>query len=75
MPVCGTPPPTPLEANRLYDLATNPEEQDNLDCKAGFPLVWCDMKRKLLNWDSCSFAASCEAQSCEGLVNPATCLQ
>lgn len=74
MPICGPTPPTPLEADHLYDLATNPEEQDNLDCKVGFPLVWCDMKRKLLNWDKCSFAAGCETQGCEGLPDPASCL-
>jgi hypothetical protein len=73
-PDCGSTPLAMPETDRLFDLATNPEEQDNLDCKAKFPAVWCDMKRKLINWDRCSFADTCESQNCEGLSNPAECL-
>jgi hypothetical protein len=63
------------ETDALYDLATNPEEQASLDCKEAVPNIWCDLKRKLLNWDDCAADADCEGESCEGLATKPSCAQ
>jgi hypothetical protein len=78
----GQSPPTgcalPLqgaEADALYDLATNPEEQADLDCKEKVPHVWYELKHRLLNWDECAADPGREDENCEVLtvVQPPSC--
>jgi hypothetical protein len=46
----------------MWDLATNPEEDELLDLKQKFPDVWCALKKKIYDWNHCgdSLTTACE---------------
>jgi arylsulfatase A-like enzyme len=60
---CDTP-GTPSRNDHLWDLSTNPSEEDKrLDCKDAHKQLWCELKTKLLKWNE--DCAEDNATACE----------
>ena len=61
---CDSPNITAPRDEQLWDLATNPSEEDKrLNCKDAQKQLWCELKKNVLNWDdTCApdNAAACE---------------